>query len=387
VGLRSGLRDNTSRVFIATQEIAVYPNAPRARILLAIVAGLTASGGLYAQVASPKVVISNTTPLAEIGLETGSNVEFAANGDLQIRCRKTGDSCVTANIGGGGSTGTNPPTNVSLTPSATTLTAGNAFNLQWSSTNAEACFGLSTPSVSGWSNQVLATNRGSPGQALSLTTPGSYTFQLRCFNAGGSNTATAPTVTVNPGGGGGGGDYCSEYYASGMPTGSAFNGHGFTRVDVPFFNVWGAQPGFSAGITAGVPGNFVNPSTARYMAIPFTLLSDSGTGTQVNLSWVEAQQVGISTGAVTVTISPCPGDFRPPATGSSDIYLSFQCRAAASIGAALSATSVIGQSGCRAPKDKQMYINIATYDMFVTNPPTQSTCSGSSTCGVAMRLL
>jgi hypothetical protein len=369
--------------FIATQEIAVYPNAPRARILLAIVAGLTASGGLYAQVASPKVVISNTTPQAEIGLETGSSVEFATNGDLQIRCRKTGDSCVTANIGGP-PTGTNPPTNVSLTPSSTSFNAGGAFNLQWGSTNAEACFGVGPAGVSGWSSQVLATSRGAPGLSLNLA-QGSYAFQMRCYNATGSTLVSAPTVTVNPGTPPAD-NYCAEYYSTGLPTGSAFNGHGFTRVDVPFFNIWGAQPGFSAGITAGVPGNFMNPSTGRYMAIPFILTSDSGPGTQVNLTWAEAQSVGITTGSVSVTISPCPGDFRSAVTGSSDIYLSFQCRRAASVGDTMSATSVIGQSGCRAPKNKQMYINIATYDMFVPTPPTTSTCSGNTTCGVAMRL-
>jgi len=359
----------------------------RTRQAMAILVGLAISSVALAQVASPKIVISNTTPLAEIGLETGSTVEFASNGDLQIRCRKNGANCVTANLGDGG--GTPPPgapTNLVLTPSATTLTAGSAFNLTWSSSGAEACYGVGPAGVSGWTGQVLATSRGAPGLSLSLA-QGSYAFQMRCFNAGGSANVTAATVTVTQGsGGGGGGDYCSEFYASGLPTGSAFNAHGFTKVEVPFFTVWGAQPGFTAGITAGVPGQFVNPSTNRYMAIPFTITSDSGVGTQVNLSWIESQLPGVSTGAVTVTISPCAGDFRARVIGSSDVYLGAQCRASVGIAGNMSATSVVGQSGCPAPKDKQMYINIATYDMYGATPPQTSTCSGATTCGVAMRL-
>jgi len=369
------------------QEITVTSFALRAPQLLTLAVSLALAGSAAAQVASPKVVISNTSPIAEIGLESGSNVEFAANGDLQIRCRKVGANCDTANIGGGGGTGTNPPTNVVLTPSSTAITANAPFNLQWGSTNAEACFGVGPSGVSGWTSQVLTSSRGAPGLSLSLA-QGSYAFQMRCFNAGGSTTVSASTVTVSPGGNPVGGDYCSEFYAGGLPTGSAFNGHGFTRVDVPFGTVFGTTPGSTAGITSGVPGNYLNPSQGRYMAIPFTFTSDTGPSTNMQLSWVEAQgSLGISTGAVTVTISPCPGDFRPAVTGSPDPYLSFVCRAAASIGAALTASSSPGTSQCRAPKDKQMYINIATYEMFVPTPPATTTCSGNSTCGVAMRLI
>ena len=358
--------------------------AHRGPQLLALAVGMALAGSAAAQLASPKVVISNTSPVAEIGLETGSNVEFAANGDLQIRCRKDGVNCVTANIGGGPPVG-NAPTNVALTPSSTAIIANAPFNLQWGSTNAEACFGVGPAGVNGWSSQVLTASRGAPGLSLSLA-QGSYAFQMRCFNASGSTTVTAPTVEVaagNPVGS----DYCSEFYASGLPTGSAFNGHGFTRVDVSFGTIWGTTPGSSAGITSGVPGNYMNPSQGRYMAIPFTMATDTGVGTQMALTWAEAQSVGISTGAVTVTISPCPGDFRPIVNGSPDPYLSFVCRSEASVGASLTASSSPGTSQCRAPKDKQMYINIATYNMLVPAPPTTTTCSGNTSCGVAMRLI
>jgi len=353
--------------------------------LLALAVGLALAHAADAQVASPRVVISNTSPQAEIGLEAGSNVEFAANGDLQIRCRKTGDSCVTANIGSG-PVPPNAPTGLVLTPSATTLTAGNPFNLQWTSTNADACFGVGPANVSGWTNQVLTTTRGAPGLALTLA-QGTYAFQMRCYNAGGAASITAPTVTVNENTNPPPPNFCQEHYASGLPTGSQFNAHGFTRVDVAYQSVWNADPGFSSGVTAGVPGNFIGTSANRYMAIPFVLPNDSGSqGVQVSLLWAEAQGVGIGTGAVTVTISPCAGDFRAPVVGSPDIYLDFQCRAAASIGGELRATSLVGLAGCRAPKGKQMFINIATYNMFVPTPPTESTCSGLQTCGVAMRL-
>ncbi len=365
------------------------PNALRAISLLALSAGLMFAGGASAQVNSPKVVISNTSPQAEIGLETGSNVEFAANGDLTIRCRKTGNDCVTANIGGGGVG--NGPTGLVLTPSATTLTAGAPFNLTWTSTNAEACYAVGPSGVSGWSGRALATVQGSPGLSLSLV-QGVYAFQMRCYNAGGSTSVTSATVTVEQGGGGPGPGtgYCSEYYDGStrpVPTDVRFTAHGFARSETAFSTIWGTTPGIGGGPAISLPGNFLNPAALRYLTIPFVLNAPAN---QVTFQWIDAQGTGIPSGAVSVTISPCPGDFRPRSFNppGNDVYLSFNCGSAqAGISGSLSASRPeSGLAGCVAPTGKTMYLNIATYDMFTPTTPSSTSCGASSTCGVNMHV-
>ncbi len=360
-----------------------------ASLTVATLAGLLLGSPAFAQLASPKITITNTNPVAEIRLETGSTVEFAANGDLQVRCHQTAGSCTTQNLGSPGG-GTNPPTNLSLTPSVTTLTAGSAFNLTWSSSNAEACFGAgpTSPSVNGWTGQPLPTSRGAPGLPLTLA-QGTYNFQMRCFNATGSASVTASTVTVTEGGGGTPGDgYCSEYYngtTRPVPTTASFNAHGFSQVIATFFSIWGVQPGIGGGPQVAVPGNFLNPSNGRYLAIPFTF---TGAANQVTFNWIDSQGGGIPTGAVSVTISPCPGDFRPAVfpTPANDAYLSLACRGQSSgiSGGLSAATPTSGLGGCVAPTGQQMYLNIATYNMYTTTTPTTSTCGGNTTCGVNM---
>jgi len=359
-------------------------------IPLAAVALLFTAEAAHAQLSSPKIVITNTNPTAEIALDSSSSVEFAANGDLQVRCRQSGGNCLLQNLGSTGG-GTNPPTGLSLTPSVTALTAGAPFNLTWGSVGAEACFGAgpTSPSVSGWTGRVLATSQGGAGLALTLA-EGTYNFQMRCYNATGSQIVNATPVVVSASTGGGtGAGYCGEYYngtTRPVPTDPRFTAHNFTRGDATFVGIWGTQPGVGGGPAVALPGNFLDPSFGRYLAVPITL---SGSATQVTFQWIDSQGSGIPTGQVSVTISPCPGDFRPrqfPNTTGDD-YLSIACGSSQTgISGNLSATSQSGQAGCLAPTGKQLFLNIATHNMYLPTAPTTSTCGGASTCGVNMQV-
>jgi len=114
-----------------------------------------------------------------------------------------------------------------------------------------------------------------------------------------------------------------------VSTDPGFTRHGVELVEVVFSTVWAVPPGQPSGVIAQEPGNFVNPSSKqRIMVVPVTFANDTGPGTQVNINWQDTQGVGgILGGAVSVSISPCPGDFRPPQRDiSNDRYLSFQCR-------------------------------------------------------------
>ena|GEM_PF-6572832 len=192
--------------------------------------------------------------------------------------------------------------------------------------------------------------------------------------------------------------YCAEYYngvTRPVPIDPAFKAHGFQKVEVAFKDIWSTEPGYSSGTTKGVPGDYLNPSNGRYLSIPITI----GYRRQLNLNWVElqGQAPGVFTGPVVATISPCPGDFRKLlqtnlGNGSTnDGYVNFGCRIGPGISGSISAAGTPSLSGCFAPPGKQMYLNIATHDMFDSmnrnnGGPGETLCGTDvTTCGVALR--
>ena len=108
--------------------------------------------------------------------------------------------------GGSSSTGTggssyggnnNPPPTVAFsTPTqGQSINLGQAVKLAWSSNYATSCT-ASTSSTTGGT----FTGSQSPSGQMSVvpTATGSVTYTLSCSGAGGTMTATSPTVTVNP---------------------------------------------------------------------------------------------------------------------------------------------------------------------------------------------
>lgn len=190
-----------------------------------------------------------------------------------------------------------------------------------------------------------------------------------------------------------GGDYCAEYYGDYVPSSSNFTAHGLTKVEVAFSSVWGVEPGMGSGNTVPVPGQLLPETQGRYLAIPIVFTGDQiGNGSvQANFSFVEWQprpniSYPVVTHPVSYSISPCPGDFRPAAQNSPDPYLRFSCRGGSSaISGNFSLSSIASLSGCPTPKGKKLYLNIATYDMFLSDLPFDQYCT--STCGVALRSL
>jgi hypothetical protein len=348
---------------------------------------LAASG--HAQVASPKLTITNTSPASEIPLK--GFVEIDASGDVRIECvLDAAGKC--PSVGGGGSSGgTNPPT-VSLTPSSTSLLALGSFSLSWtSSTGTNACYGVGPAGVTNWTDAMLPANGT---RSLSLPV-GSYSFEIRCFNATGVTSQTTVPVTVaqnpdpDPGTGTGTGDYCSEYYPT-KPTAASFTAYGFARTNVDFLQIWGVNPGQPTSNFAAVPALYLAPSTfERYMSIPFVMTQSTGSTAQFRLSWSEPQAIpDVNPGGVAISISPCPGDFRQRDTAAvNDEYLRGACRTTgASLSGGLTITADHTLAGCRVPVNKVMYINLANYHMFNEAKPSSSTCGVNATCGVAMHL-
>jgi len=187
--------------------------------------------------------------------------------------------------------------------------------------------------------------------------------------------------------------YCGEYYNGvdrEVPTDPRFTGSGFTKVEVPFESIWTTPVGIPSPRRA-LPGEFLNlGDTTSYISIPFIITTEVGQSSQFRLGFIEAAGLeGVITGSVTATISPCPGDFRPRTSGSSDDYLSAQCRKGYGMQFTIGATSNPEYSGCLAPVGKTMYLNISNLNMYSENPitPRCELDGVQRRCGVSVRNL
>jgi len=366
-------------------------SAAKHLVLIPLAAACAISVAHAAEVQSPKIIIDNLTG-QQIPI-TGT-VSFQADGDLRVQCRLDGNNnCPSIGTGNSGS-GTNPPTISSFTASATTITAGQSVTLSSASTG-DVCFAESPTGITGWTGNALAK---STSQTINGLAVGSYSFGLRCYTAAGSAAATSPTITVNAGSEPPPpppptGDYCAEYYANGLPTAPGFNAYGFTKVESTFSNVFGVLPGdiMPSSDVRWVPGNLISQAAGTYLAIPFTMTQNSGPMSQFQLRWFATQIPGAVTGSVSVTISPCPGDFRAASgfgVNPADLYSTNLCRSTFNTASQLVVDSADQQSGCFAPVGKRMFINVAAANIFGGTAPATTSCPinpPSSVCGVSMR--
>lgn len=368
----------------------------QAHIVFALLGSLTVASAAQGQttVPSPKIVISNAA--VEIPLQATSTVEVSASGDLSVLCAL--DSQGRCPSIGGDSGGTAPPQSFVLQPaSVTTVQQGtNNVQLSWNANaevadNAQVCRGELPLGISGWTGVIYPP---SGSQALSLTaqdanTARDYEFQLRCYNAGGSRLASSAVITVTPPPPVSGfcGDYIDQVHGGLAPTDTRFTAYGYQQVLSSIPAIWGVPVGSGASAKP-VTGTFLNPAAGRYLAIEFAMTADSGSTSQFILDWVENQgQGGVPSGAISISVSPCPGDFRATNFDTNDDpYDGFQCRLGPSATGNLTITSDPGLSGCFAPKDKIMYINVAPANMFGTSAPTQTNCGTSAYCGVSMTI-
>jgi len=325
------------------------------------------------------------------------SARFDQQGRIAIDCALDGQghcAALTQTVGG-----TQPPTIAAFTPSATSLSAPGGLTLAWSS-NGEACYAFEPEGIDGWTATSGSLSRAlaaSGTRSISGVPAGNYIFGLRCYSRTGSSVArTQQVVVAGPGGGPVSGDnYCDQYYSGTRtkPTTPEFTAYGFTRVDKQFEDIFNIPVGDVMGgfEVRWVPGMYVDSAAFHYVAIAFTMQEDAPANprSQAFLRWFMTQVQGTFNGAVSVTVSPCAGDFRSPPSVEdvNDHYLSGKCRRPFGAGGSLVIDATSSASACFAPKGKRMYINVAAANMF-QGPPAASSCTGvprANNCGVSMR--
>lgn len=373
-------------------------------------------------------------PKAAIPL-IGTQAQLDSHGNIVVDCLTTNGDCPNIGAGGGAITGT--PTLSFTVPSATVALGDTSTRLQWTTTNADACYGVQIEKKSAtgawapytgtgssaWSKEWPANGTASTGFALGnlerSATAGvdtEYRFTLRCYsktvgNVGGTdvvaiNASKSATVKLASSTGTplpGGSDYCSEYYPAGHPARSA---PGFSvpttilqPVVVQFSTVFANGGGFGDPITLldvfndnqSGRGSFAGPHAGpgKYMTIPIDIPANTPAQMGFWLTMVEPQnfQGMSSSNKLELTISPCQGDFRvaPFSNASSDLYDRAQCRVT-SAGLFASTGNLSGPNGyCFLKPGARMYINITNHSLdayrATGGAPVWGCDAGVTNCG------
>lgn len=332
--------------------------------------GLAIAGMTVAAAANSAVIRITNANNHEIPLAVGSTVEFDANGNLIAECALNASSVCEA-LASGTDTGL-PTATLARNDTDADVRAGETIRLTWSSTAATVCNATETgPSSAGWAGAKSISN--STGQTLTLSSAGTYTFSLECFNSVGGSTIQNVTVVV------GAADPVS------VPTACTISGHplveppGLTRTDKTWVAAWSAPNGTQTAVYPNSIGSAVpvGAEKGRYTVIPFVPTS----GLTVNIFYDPAQtnsSIGYTVArpaqAMFMSISPCPGDLRPVNDSSSDPFERSTCRLFANTGS-LFYTTGTSTSLCRLVAGTQYYLNVAAID---TSDGLQS---GENSCG------
>ncbi len=385
-------------------------------LLLVAVTGALA-GWLPAAGAQQKhVVLSNVDGVAgqaQVGGKaaiplTGS-AQVDSQGNIVVTCQTGTHGTGCSNVGSGSSGALTAPIITFNGPTGTVTANDTSARLHWTTSNAHTCYGLTAPSgITGWVKEWPAGTTSSNGflvgnLARHATDPTTYSFTLRCYSSSvgiaGSTPIMAYTdstraVTLAPSAGTTPAGNCAAYLDSLSPEQrehyNAYHADSreFTKQEMTFQQKTTRILGQHSGvINAMLPGALGN---TQYLALSFTLPTPG----EVNTGKFALQTqtgTGFSHPAI-ITISPCPGDFRPRNTSSgAEHYTSAYCRTTYDSSGKTVRGAVPGATTgewCNIPVGQTMYLNITKHDLYTTPgssvPP--ATCGSTTQCGVGAQI-
>lgn len=378
------------------------------------------------------IILKNIQPIsgqaqklgsAAIPLDASFDAEVNAEGDIVVRCKTGTDgapsgACSNIGSGSGGGSISHVPSITFSQPSGVVAANDTSARLQWATTNAASCFGVSsTPAVSGWSaSQPTAgtASTGFPVGNLPRNTTGNKTYQfvLGCYSTtpstvGGQQvlayTEASRTVSLAPSSSTPpeGQDFCDSAYPLGDPV---RNIAGFTtplsRVNGTFQQHFGVD--FAHMVRNGANGEAIITTAmvgkGQYLAIPLDMPADMPDLHASVFDWTYPQDGYSQVAGFEMTFSPCPGDFRKnTSTRPTDPWARFQCRnSQPSNEGTRTVSSGVGQipdttGHCTAPKSKRIYMNITFHDLNAfrnsgADPSNSYLCEGwTGGCGTKIQ--
>lgn len=360
----------------------MFPNRPLAFVLAPI--SLSLLLGMPGLVAAQAVTIEFTnTELPAIQLENGTTVTINAEGNLEAECVSAdGVSCDGIDIGSN-----DPVPAVALNRTGSgVVNTGATLALNWTVQHGAAvCLAKSSPTVTGWNNNLVSATGGSAN--LTMSAPGTFNLSLQCYNNFGVSNLASLTVVVQ-----GNVDpvtipACTDEVmtSTGRVQPAGFTGHLVPWSDLFYGAAFPQGPSHLSPI-----GSFTlksqAPSTrgltmnARYLTTPFT----AGPNASYQVSWLGAQPIAVvnyMSGRVAqtafVSISPCAGDLRGPSPfGDPGLKL---CRAQLNSGSLKFGTT--GSAGqCPLVAGQKYFLNIAFVDTMQAGAlsTTTTTCAPSA---------
>lgn len=322
-----------------------------------------------------------------IPLLNGTSVGIDGDGNLTAQCVLGEDSDVCAGITTTEPPGPVPVVTLTRTNGTGTITTGNPLALSWSALPAaEICLATSSPVVTGWNNTLVAAAGGTAN--LTMSTAGTYTLSLKCYNASGVSNIATVNATVQ-------GNSIGTIPACSVPglteTGrvqpEGFTGH---------LLQWSAI--FGSGAFPNMPSHVVPTGSfslrtildssnrgpnmnARYITVPFTPAANQN----YKISWLGAQAVLVagysnprSANSVFVSVSPCAGDLRGKNTSGGPELAA--CRGQVRSGAVFFGTTANSQ--CKLEAGQPYFLNIAFVETSGTGPLslTTTTCATGNRC-------
>ncbi|MCX7557051.1 hypothetical protein OS187_09500 [Xanthomonadaceae bacterium JHOS43] len=391
-------------------------------LLLVAVTGALAGWQPAAEAQQKYVVLSNVDAVSgqaqvtqggqpKAAIPVQGNAQVDPSGNIVVTCQTGTHGTGCSNIGAGSSGSLTQPTITFNGPTATVAANDTTARLHWTTSNARTCYGLAAPSgVSGWTKEWATGTTGSNGfQVGNLTRDANndtiYNFTLRCYSIGTATMGATPVVaytdstyqvTLAPSGttppppppAGS----CSSYLASLSPAEKAHydaydaNQRGFTKVEKTFTahtqKTLGVNTGLIGSSPPVLPGMLQD---AQYLALSFSLpLANAVNSGKFSMSFTPPIGAGVEHNII-VTISPCPGDFRPQDGDSTDPYVNrIQCRKEYSTVGAVRAGSAPTTLWCPSPADTTMYINVALRNMYESGTAAtlpSDACGSSEYCG------
>lgn len=349
-------------------------NAKNSLLQLAIAGVLLTS----AVAASAAVITITNASNHEIPLKTGSTVQFDASGNILAECALNASNVCEA-LSSGGAIGA-PTASLSRADTDSNVTAGESISLKWSSTDATVCHASATgPATTSWGGAKTTAN--ATGQTIALSTAGTYTFSLQCFNSAGGSAIQDVSVVVGP-----------ATNPDPQPAGCSITDpliapNSLTKVTKTWTQAWSSPngkyvPTYPDGIGYPVP---IGAEKNGYTVIPFTPNAN-----QSVKIFFDGAQPSSATGynpartamAMLITISPCQGDLRYPRSASLDPFEKPACRIFANTGS-LYFTTISGSAACTLEAGKTYYMNVAAIDTSDGLQAGENTCGSSySGCDV-----
>ena len=350
--------------------------------------------------------------------------QIDGSGNIIVNCYKGAagtDPC--PNIGTAGS-GSGDLTLPNFTSSLTATITTSAQLLSWEAANARTCYGVDFERVSGPTAQAptgwldvqptarVGVNRfnisGLQAAVNSANNTGQYKFTLRCYSnaevplgvagewgAGARDSVATVELSPQSTGGGGGTQGCTgtNGHYTNLSTSEKEHYDKYDAIKREFSilektfsgqtnSTLGQSDGSLPGATPGLPGVL---SDTQVLALSFTLAA----GQKFGMVMTEGAG-GVNRHDVVMTISPCPGDFRPPIyEAGAPEYQGSLCRVG--YGTELNLRGAAGGMAgrCSIPAGQKMYLNVSLRNLYLEGGKDSipaDFCLDNAFCGVFVTL-